>query len=105
MTLLLSPKTCSIVSRVKTLSRDLRGHQILGQDRREARGLTLGSGDDLIAIGASVGDDASRLAAGLRKDLVGIGLGLILQPLLVLACLDGIVERALTSPAASPAAC
>ena len=50
-------------------------------DLGEARGLALGLGDGLLAIGFGVLDDLGGAAARFRHDAIGVGLRLVLRPL------------------------
>src|SRR5262249_20308110 len=55
-------------------------------DLEEAGRLAGGLGNGLLLVGSSGLQDALSLAACLRNDAVGVGKGLVLQPLLVGAC-------------------
>lgn len=78
---------------VQTLARHFRSLAIFHQQLGEAIRLTLGARNHLVAVTVGFFDDALSLATRLRHHAVGIGFGLVLLALLVLAGPDHVVER------------
>ena len=69
---------------IHALARHARRVLILRIDLIEARGLAVGFGDRLLAIGLGLQPDARRRAFRFRHDAVGVGVGLVDRALLIL---------------------
>src|SRR5262249_379305 len=66
---------------IDPLPRHVRSFLVLLVDLAEARGLALGFGDGLFAIGLGVLDDLGGAATRFWNDTIGVGLRLVLRPL------------------------
>ena len=80
---------------IQTFPRHVGGFFILRKQLQEARGFAIGAGDGPLAIGFGLLHQPCRRPARLGYHFVGIGLGLVFEPLLVFARLDGIFEGVL----------
>jgi hypothetical protein len=80
---------------VQALARDLRRRLVLRRDQRVALRLAVGLRHHRGLGALGLGADARGLAARLGHDLAGVGLGLVLDALLVLARDHDVVERLL----------
>ena len=78
---------------IHALAGDVGRLLVLVVDLQEARGLALGVGDGLLAIGLGVLDDLGRPAAGFRHHFVGVSLRFVLRPFEVGACRLHVEER------------
>ena len=63
---------------------DFGSQLVLGEQLVKAVGLTFGPGDHLIPIGIRLLDGLLRLTPGFRDHALGIGVGIVDRPLLVL---------------------
>ena len=77
------PSTSSIGLQIHAPADDIHVLLILAVDREEARRLTLGPGHHLFLVGGALLHEPLGRAARARNDVVPIGLGLVLRPLLV----------------------
>ena len=80
---------------VHPVARHARRFLVLGQDAAEALAITFGLGDNTGPVAFSLFRKSRSGTAGLRNDVVGIGLPFVLQALPVGPGLERIVERCL----------
>src|SRR3546814_16296759 len=80
---------------IQTFLGDILRLAIFGQQLIEARSITLGLGHDLFAIAGGFGDLSRRCTARARQASIGVGLGFVLDPRLLLARLDRVGKRGL----------
>jgi len=80
---------------VQALAGDLGRLPVFGQQLRKAARFTLGLGHQRFLVAVGFLDLAGGGTARPGNDVIGVGFGLVFQPFLVLARLDGIGERRL----------